>query len=208
MQPDMQACSPAARVCRRPAIDYFYLWTRPKKRSTAFPKVSRRILIGKTSLPLSPFSTLENFRGLCCFSKANRTLVYTRYARQWKLKFIPMIGQTIFLSFYYFSWIFYIGINKRFREVSRFVQAKISRVFMFTVSSFSISIFGYKVILGREEISEETKKYEILFFQKRIELYLSFKIKGYDFTICVIIPLLFFHDLSNISSSERITFHS
>lgn len=79
---------------------------------------------------------------------------------------------------------------------------------MFTVSSFSISIFGYKVILGREEISEERKKYEILSFQKRIELYLSFKIKGYDFTICAIIPLLSFHDLSNIPSSERITFHS
>lgn len=67
---------------------------------------------------------------------------------------------------------------------------------MFIVSSFSISIFGYKVILGREEISEERKKYEILFFQKRIELYLSFKIKGYDFTICVIIPLLSLYRIS------------
>lgn len=102
MQPDMQACSPAARVCRRPAIDYFYLWTRPKKRSTAFPKVSRRILIGETSLvslllssPKEP--TLENFRALCGFSKANRLLVHICiHDERVKMKFLPVIEQTVF----------------------------------------------------------------------------------------------------------------
>lgn len=127
MQPDMQACSPAARVCRRPTIDYFYLWTRPKKRSIAFPKVSRRILIGKTSLvslPLSPIVGINSrkfSRSLLFFKNESNIVLYTLIrANENEIYFCDWANG--FLSFYFFSWTFYIGINSRFRKVSRFVQ--------------------------------------------------------------------------------------
>lgn len=127
MQPDMQACSPAARVCRRPTIDYFYLWTRPKKRSIAFPKVSRRILIGKTSLvslPLSPIVGINSrkfSRSLLFFKNESNIVLYTLIrANENEIYFCDWTNG--FLSFYFFSWTFYIGINSRFRKVLRFVQ--------------------------------------------------------------------------------------
>lgn len=210
MQPDMQACSPAARVCRRPAIDYFYLWTRPKKRSIAFSKVSRRILIGETSLVsllLSPSeSTLENFRGLFFKGKSNIGIyIGIHDTREWK--FIPVIGRTVFYRFIAFREHFILELItdlERSRGLCKFLKIKISKVLMFRVSSFSTFQFNFwKVIWesqvlqrGRnfvkkfsEEI-EERKKYEVLSFHKRIELYLSFK---YNFTICVTIPLLSLH---------------